>query len=70
MENIDKVVIKEELDKLNDGIESKPIQEIVSWITHMYGVLDNFREPYRCHTCKLFPCSAYRDGCRDCSGWR
>lgn len=67
---IDKDIINKELDKIYFGIKLKDHNQIMSEIINLKNLTKEYRQPYQCSTCKDYPCSAYRVGCRDCSGWK
>jgi hypothetical protein len=69
-EFVDKAIITKKLDEIMFGIKLKDIDGIMKEINELKKSISDYREMYRCSTCRDYPCSAYRIGCRDCSGWK
>jgi hypothetical protein len=67
---IDKQVVNEQIDNIIFGIRIKDINTIVSEIYNLKQIINDYKQPYQCSTCKIYPCSNYKDGLRNCNRWK
>lgn len=67
---VEKEIVNKKVDEILFGIKLKEIDAIMKELNELKQSINDYRQPYQCDTCKDYPCSAYRVGCRNCSGWR
>lgn len=67
---IDKQIVNEKIDSIIYEIRIKDIDTIVSEIYKLKQIINDYRQPYQCSTCKIYPCNNYKNGLRNCSGWK
>jgi hypothetical protein len=67
---IDKEEVVKKLDEIRFGIKLKDNDTIIKELDELKNSISEYRQPYQCDTCRDYPCSAYRIGCRNCSGWK
>ena len=67
--NVEKEVVVEEINKIMFGIKLKDVDTIMKELEGLKKVVAEYREPYKCDTCRKRFCDAKRYGFKNCSAW-